>query len=445
MKRQLFSFLFFTFLINLVLFAQENAEQSPQRLALKADCKARFLTRSEQAKGNPHLFVAPGIFANATNRTITLDAFTTGVAPGDVAEFFLITANSGHSYESLLMTYAKADDLCRALEFIGIPRGRSVNYDRFQFWPKGEQVQATVSFSNQQTHALSTLMIDQITQEPLQINFVYTGDRRNESGAFIGDSTGPGSLISCYNEPITVLDIPRFALQSEVYENFLVGPRFPTNENLYAQITLTAEARPTHAPKRVQTHTFHFTPSGVVTNPAAATPIAPIPLSTLLKAFQGEPARLFDYFVQPAWDDALTLGSISEMCKILNLLDTQGGLRIEPPVPGDAYYKAFIPNAAWKERAQRPTQPCELRLQADGSASLVAIEEIWKDGEIDPELKTTEIAQVTPAALPKLLLEKKPDLAVILIFAPKETPYRLLKPFLSAVLPTHPNLYVFAE
>jgi len=29
---------------------------------------------------------------------VTLDAFTTGVGPGDVAEFFLITENSGHGY-----------------------------------------------------------------------------------------------------------------------------------------------------------------------------------------------------------------------------------------------------------------------------------------------------------------------------------------------------------
>ena len=47
--------------------------------------------------------------------------------------------------------------------------------------------------------------------------------------------------------------------------------------------------------------------------------------------------------------------------------------------------------------------------------------------------------------LPTLLAEKKPDLAVLLVFAPGAMRYGDLKPYLSAVLVTHPNLYVFVE
>ena len=38
-----------------------------------------------------------------------------------------------------------------------------------------------------------------------------------------------------------------------------------------------------------------------------------------------------------------------------------------------------------------------------------------------------------------------PDLAVLLVFAPGAMRYGDLKPYLSAVLATHPNLYVFVE
>lgn len=421
--------------------AQDDDQPSPARLALARACDARYDANTNRFAGDPARFIARGVLADKTARTVTLDATTTGVGPGDVAEFFLITENSGHGYEALLVSFAKADDVCKAIEFIGVPRGRGVNYERFAFWPKGERLLATARIGDAAPVPLASLMKDLQTGAPVEpTGFIYTGDRRDAAGAFIGDASGPGSIASCYNEPITALDIPRLALQSEVYENFVVGPAFPTNADLRVEIVLAPEPRPADSPRRVLDVAMAFSTNGVAVDGAPAAPLADA-LAKLRTAAQA--AR--DVYAAATWATDLPVAQIRDACRALKILDADGGVRMEPPSPGDPYYKAFVPNEAWRDRAQRPTQPCELRFDAEGKATLVVIEEIWKDGEIDPELKVSEVAGVSAAALPALLAEKKPDLAVLLVFAPGAMRYGDLKPYLSAVLATHPNLYVFAD
>lgn len=421
--------------------AQDDEQPSAARRALARACDERHAANTNRYTGDPARFVARGVLADKAARTVTLDAFTTGVGPGDVAEFFLITENSGHGYEALLTTFAKADDVCKAIEFIGVPRGRGVDYDRYVFWPKGERVLATARIADAAPVPLASLMTDRQTGGPVEpTGFIYTGDRRDTAGAFIGDSSGPGSVISSYNEPITVLDIPRLALQHEVYENFVVGPAFPTNADLRVEIVLSPEPRPADAPRRVLDVALAFTTNGVAVGDAA-----PAPLAEALATLQASTQAARDVYAAATWSVDLPVAQLRDACRVLKILDAEGGVRLEPPAPGDPYYKAFVPNEAWRDRAQRPTQPCELRVDAQGKATLVVIEEIWKDGEIDPELKLSEIVGVEAAALPALLAEKKPDLAVLLVFAPGAMRYGDLKPYLSAVLATHPNLYVFVD
>lgn len=421
--------------------AQDDDKPSAARLALAKACDERYAANTNRYAGDPTKFIARGVFADKTARRVTLDAFTTGVGPGDIAEFYIITENSGHDYEALLMTFAKADDVCKAIEFIGVPRGRSVDYDRYVFWPKGERVVATARIGDAAPVPLTSLMKDLQADAPVETTgFIYTGDRRDATGAFIGDSSGPGSVIASYNEPITVLDIPRLAQQHDVYENFVVGSAIPTNADLRVEVVLSPEPRPADSPRRVLDVALMFTTNGVVVDGAA-----PVPLAEALAKLHAATKAARDVYAVATWAADLPIAQIREACRVLKMLDSDGGVRMEPPAPGDPYYKAFVPNEAWRDRMQRPTQPCELRLDAQGKATLVVIEEIWKDGEIDPELKIAEIANVEASALPKFLAEKKPDLAALLVFAPGGMRYGDLKPYLSAAIPTHPNLYVFVD
>jgi len=127
------------------------------------------------------------------------------------------------------------------------------------------------------------------------------------------------------------------------------------------------------------------------------------------------------------------------------MLDTDDGIRVAAPAAEDPYYKAFDPPAAWRDRSKRFAQPCELRFAGDGSATLVAIREIWNDDQIHPDLEITEHPGVSVSTLPQMLKGRDNNLKVLLVFAPAKLEYGVIRPYLAAIKATHPNIHVFVE
>jgi len=425
----------------IVVVADESQGYSEARQVNIARCATRFSENKEAFADEARYLVARGVVADKHTRTVTLDAFTTGVTPNDIAEFFLITENSGHDYEALFMTFATSDAICQAIEFIGVPRGRGVNYDALTFWPKGERLHATAAVGDAAPVPLETFVTFSETGSVLQPNgFVYVGDRRNDDGMFIGDEYGPGSVISSYNEPITVLDVPRKAEQAEVYEKYRVSTNVVSQVDVWTKIVLVPEKRPEESPMRVRDVTVMFSPEGVSLNGDEVAPF-----TTALASFQALIASQHDVYITLRWADALSLSQISEFSRVLALLDVDTGIRVEPPESGDPYYQAFMPQEGWRERKNRFSQPCELRFDADGVATVVAIEEQWLDDAIKPELSIEEIPAVTAETLLGVIQEKKADLPVLLIFAPGSLTVGQLRPYIRAVIETHPNIHVFVD
>lgn len=424
-------------------WADDSQEYSAARQANIARCAARFAENKVTFADASRYFVARGVVADKQARTVTLDAFTTGVVPTDIAEFFLITENSGHGYEALLTTFAASDAICQAIEFIGVPRGRGVNYDALIFWPKGERLHATAVIGDAAPVSLESLMTFSETGHPMGTHgFIYVGDRRNDDGVFIGDAYGPGSVISSYNEPITVLDVPRKAEQAEVYEKYRVSTNVVSQADVWTQVVLVPEKRPAESPLRVRDVALMFSPEGVLINGGEAMPL-PAALASLQALIASQPQH--DVYTTLRWDDMLTLSQINDFCRVLALLDVDTGIRVEPPVPGDPYYKAFMPQASWRERENRFSQPCELRFDADGGATVVAIEERWLDDAITPELSIETIPGVTAETLLGVIQGKKADLPVLLVFAPGSLTVGQLRPYIQAVIKTHPNIHVFVD
>lgn len=422
-------------------FAEEDETFSEAHQANRAKSEAHFAANQKQYAGNPDFWVARGLLADRKARTVTLDSYTTGVGPNDISEFFIISENSGHDYESLFGTFAQSEDICKALEFIGVPRGRAVDYDKLVFWPKGERLLGTVIVGTNAPVPLDSLMYSTETKQPLtNTGFIYIGDRRDASGRFLGDSAGPGSVISSYNESYTVLDVPRLAAQSEVYEKYTVSSNLVKAADVWCTITLTPEPRPADSPKRVRDVSIEFLTNSVALDGANAGP-----LKDALQKLQGYAQAGQDVYATPTWSDELTLSQMRDFCKVLKIVDVEGGIRIEPPAAGDPYYKSFLPNEDWRNRANRFSQPCELHLEAAGAATVVAIAEIWKDDALKPELKITEIPGVTVQTLPQVLKSKGPDLPVLLIFAPGTMKYGQMKPFVKAVQTTHPSVHIFID
>ena len=71
---------------------------------------------------------------------VTLWGEATGVSPDAPIEFLLIPTDSGHDYEALTISFAKPSDIHRALAFIGLKPGKSVDYAAYRYWvSKGER------------------------------------------------------------------------------------------------------------------------------------------------------------------------------------------------------------------------------------------------------------------------------------------------------------------
>ena len=173
-------------------------------------------------------FVARGVVADKSERTVRVDAFSTGLPPGSILEFLLITLNSGHDYEATFQTTALAADLARAFAFIGLPTGRPVAPGSFRFWPAGERVLATASVDGAAPIPLDAFAADAQTKAPLpETGFLYVGGAWKEDGTLTVDSAGPGSIVPTYNEPVTLFDLPRRAPQGTVYESITASTNSP--------------------------------------------------------------------------------------------------------------------------------------------------------------------------------------------------------------------------
>jgi hypothetical protein len=441
-------------------------ESTPARAENVKRVEALLAKRQARANEADHLFVRRGLVADRTTRTVMLDAEATGLKARDIVEFPIIAESSGHDYEALLMAFAKPSEIVAALEFIGVPRGRPATPEALALWPKGERVRVSVEFPDGQRRPIEELILDvRNDSQPLPVlGFIHAGSTwtvRDGQPHCAADDVGPGSVASSYNESTTVLDMPRLAQQGEVYERFVANPSALLEKDAFVTLWISPEPRPVDHPKRVMDLTL------VVTSPEGAMEIAAARF-TLLGAGQGADSatgqpladvlrtlRAFlpdrDPYVTLDLGDSLSVRAATDLASVLAVLDNEDGMRIEPPKAGQLYYKAFAPRAEWRDRAQRVTQPCELRFArgTDGkpTATLVRIEEIWSENpdNLRPDLKVHEQPIADPGALPAALVATKVELPVLLVFASGDMTLGALRPYLRAVQTTHPNVHVFAE
>ena len=186
------------------------------------------------ADANRYL-VRRGLVADRTTRRITIRAEATGISSTEPVEFFLIGPESGKGYESLATSFAKPSDIDAAIQFLGLPRGRSVDFNKLLFWPKGERVRMTFDWleppaaENARTPAAArSIRVENLLSDRNAANgalretglvFVGSGPLADDAGQsrYAADVGDPGSIASNYNEPTTVLDLPMVARQSAVY------------------------------------------------------------------------------------------------------------------------------------------------------------------------------------------------------------------------------------
>ena len=428
-----------------------------------------FETRQKEYAGNPDALVHPGLVAlrEGGSGRVEIDVQTTEVALNSIVEFGLIVAGTGHDYESLFESFASAKHIDEALKFLGMTPGRNAYAKPMDFWPKGEHVMVSLKGRGGAADIpLESLVLDRrdgaAEGATLPVRgFVYCGSlpaapdpERKEKDALAADYDGPCSILSTYNEPTTLLDVPRKASQNEVYESFLATPAPNLKVGDLVTLVLAPESRSAAEGPRVVDLALHLygTPNGLrcLLAKADGTETREAELATILKGLSAKADR-FDQFVTLDWADAITFGDAAAAAALLDGADAENGIRIEAPRDGQPYYRAFLPDSDWLDRAKRPTQPLELRFAKDDSgtltATLVSVVEIWpEDGSsLDPELKATDIPVPSVEALPALAAETANEIPALLIYAPASATLGEVLPFVRTLQKTRPNVYFFVE
>ena len=434
--------------------------------ARKARVEASYRANLAAFTNRTDVWVAPGLVADRTARTVTIVAQATGVKPGETAEFFLIGPESGHAYEALAVADAEPGTVRRALEFLGLKAGVPYDPASLRFWPKGERVRVEFEFvdaagSNRTMHAAG-LIVDKRTQRPLRdAGFVFTGsipvddpDRPGTRG-LAADLRDPRSIACNYNETETVLDVPRQAVQGEVYDNQAVGPAWTLERGAPVRVVLTPGLGPgeTRVVDMTLTARTAVTTGAVDLADVAMTLAAggdtlcrDAGLNAVLEALTKAVGAGKDPYVTVAMDRTLTVGAAQALCRVLSSIETETGIRVEPPPAGQLYYRAYVPNEQFRRREARMAQPWELRLRqkdAGVTAEITAIEQVWSDDKLQPDLKVSTSPVDSPDAV-RAYLTSHEGLPVVLVFADPQVRLAELRRFVSPLIPTHPTIHVYA-
>lgn len=407
----------------------------------------------KQFKDNEDYLVLPGLLANRKEKTVRLYGRATGLGPGDPVEFFIIPADSGKDYEALTVAFVKPSEVARALKFIGMQSGRSINYNENQYWPRGERVLMSVEWLDQKIRA-EELILDTRTKKPLPLTgLVFTGSYIVKPGAgdkemLAADVSDSRSIASDYNERSTVLDVPYQWPQGQVYGALKPNPAHKLVQGRPIQIVLEPEHK--DGKTRVLDVTLKVLQKDRFTlldskNTALANDID---LVHLLAEFGKFTESGHDPFVTIDVTGNLTLQQVQELFSLIQTLDRDTGIRVESPPPGQLYYRAFFPEAEWRDRTKRLGRPWELHTKVGNADGSVTGTLILPADEIDNNGGQGDLKFVvnTPDELAKTLKEKSDRWSqVVYIFATPDIKYGALLEFIQPAMKTHPGVYVFLE
>lgn len=434
--------------------------------------KAAHEANLERYRGDENVLVLPGLVADRAKRRVEVLAEATGLPGETILEFLLVDVGSDRGYETLLWSFAKPSDVHRGLEFIGMEAGAPYAPDKLRFWPKGERVIATVAQEGKEPMRLERLVADTKTGKTLEeTGFVFTGSYRTTIGeppgreVYAADELEARSVASIYNDPEAVLDVPRRALKRELYGQQLVNPKIGLGKNEVVSIVLEPEF--TDGKRRVFELDLKAEAgdgdngSGVrfdLVGKGGEAVVGGAGVTTVLAAFDKLVKQGREPFVTLHFDRGLPVGSIQKVCKLIALVDSERGIRAEPPPEGQLFYRAFIADGSLMERGSRLVQPWELRLEAgedgqvEGSLAVYASESKNDGTSVVREAFGTEVADAA-ALVAAIKAEqarrdaegRRPVPAILLVLCPPELDYGEVLDFITPVLESHPIVHLFLD
>ncbi len=426
-----------------------------------------------------NLLVLPGLIADRRTRRVEMWVERSVVGPDAPCEFLVVGESSDHGYEALLIAFALPSDLHRALRFIGAEPGQSFHPATQRFWAKGERFLLSVVTSNNPSIRVETLLMDRRTDRPLpEEGFLFTGSRKVTSvddptrQVYAADAFQPKAMVSLFSTPEAVFEVPRSIPKEVVYRNTTVNPDRPIAEG--ALLTLVIEPAQPDGSHWAKDLVLQVDPGPERRNPSESEVEALANLrlqlkdgatvlnreTTLVSVIRSMAAldqRTHGHFLTLRWSDGVALDAAQALAEILASVDREQGVRIDPPAPGDLYYRAFTPDRELLDRGERPFHPVELGLQEkDGriSGRLLLFESVWKEGASRSELQFLERTILNPADLRRELAAdrerkrssgKRSRPAVMLAFAPSHLTIGQVTAFLEPVLTNQTAIHLFLD
>lgn len=370
-----------------------------------------------------------GVVVDAAAHSVRILAESTGLGTDDTVEFFAIGPLSDRAYESFFVTTASPAAIADAIERAGVPRGVPSDIAGARLWPCGEKLTLTaVSVStNGQPLAFADLLVDTVEKEEgavLQSPVLYTGGAREASGAVVAATNIPCAVFALYSHSPSLLQLNGQFDQSTAYGRFRPKRVWPAG-SLF-ELVLKWDGR-----KSVLHRDVELTVST---------------LKEKLTALRAD-AAAHDLFVRMSFGAGTTVDDAVEIAQALAFLDGKC-LKMDGPAPGQFFFRAFLPDPAWRTRAGRIFQPFEVHVSADGSKKFVFIEEDWSGEGLDPVLKPKETPFSDWAELPGLVSktgELGVKINVLFIFAPRTVPVAALAPAVAATAGRIGTFYVFGD
>ncbi len=403
----------------------------------------------------------PGVVADSQKREVRLLAEAVGHRVGITAEFLLVGPLSDRAYEAAAVTVARPSDIVRAVERVGLARGGGVGSRPFRFWPCGERVTATVrrlDVEGAVEQPLQSLLSDADRVSPPLFGadgLVFTGGRwtgADATCACLTDTNMPSSVISLYNEPGTVFDVPLQVGQSEVYGRLTLAEALPFGSLL--EVVLRPLASKDGGP-RVLPLTVSAAMSSreveLTCKGADGTILKKSGLAEALTWLRGQAESGREPFVTLGMDDAMPLKRAIDVARVFAMLDGKG-IKLDGKAEQGLFPRAFLPQEKWRERKDRNPQPFELHVAQGADRALkkklVFIEEDWTVEGLDPKLTPREFPFEAWDELAKLVektggADSKVNL--LFVYAPAELPLSLFMPGVRAVAERLPVVYVFGE
>ncbi|WFB34335.1 YdjY domain-containing protein [Kiritimatiellota bacterium B12222] len=422
--------------------------------SIKPQAEANFAAVSEKINGVEGFWSAPFVVADLTQKEVTIWGQHTGMSTGEPIEFFIISELSGHDYESLMISFAKPSDIHQALEKIGAEAGGPVSPDEHRFWPRGSRIVAEIEWiTNGQTQPQRMPVESVVLTDgsPMALTpWVFTGSPMlpnfEKEGSFIygADLYSPNSIASTFNLQSTVLDLPFQGSKTQTYGNFIRNPAVdaPKAQPMLIHLRLaTAE----EAPAEIDLHLQFSGEEGHLNIDGMPEELQATGLAEL-GAFMNTREHEMHY-LSPDFGPELSISKTTQLARELQLLETHvPSVRIEPPVDGQFFFKAFVPDPRYRTRDNRPTQPIELHFsQAGGQKWMVTLselEEVWGDG-MESSIVEKVIPLDSPADFEAYLQNPEKQKPVLFVYTKGNLSYGELQKWVSPVLDQFPIVFVY--